>query len=125
MKFKPSLSIIQGILFTYCTENLHDPVKEALITSINVNNEQELKELFEKLTKPEFMRYKHEERHWHIETLEHFLATEENFESVFHLFDTHFNDEILEKRKFMKTLLESLLTYDKEATTIESIRKQT
>lgn len=70
------------------------------------------------------MRYKHDERHWHIETLEHFLATEENFESVFYLFDTHFNDEILEKRKFMKTLLESLLIYDKEATTIESKDKQ-
>lgn len=120
MKFKPCLSITQGLLFTYCTENSRDSAREAFISSKNVNNEQELRELFEKLTKPEFMRYKIDERSWHINTLLHFLATEENFESVFYLFDTYFTDEISDKRKFMKILLEALLGYDAEATSRES-----
>ena len=120
MRLEPRLSIIQGLLFTYCTENSQDLAREAFITSKNVNNEHELKELFEKLTKPEFLRYKNDERSWHIKTLQHFLATEESFESVFYLFDTHFADEISDKRKFMKVLLESLLSYEAEANSSDS-----
>jgi hypothetical protein len=120
MKYKPCLPIIQGLLFTYCIENSRDRDREEFISSKNVNNKEELTELFNKLTKPEFLNYKHEERRWHIDTLQHFLATEENFESVFYLFDTYFEDEILDKRDFMKTLLNCLLKYDAEATTHDS-----
>lgn len=120
MKFEPCLSITQGLLFNYCTESSQDLETQAYITSKNVNNEQELIELFEKLTRPGFIKYKSNERRWHINTLQHYLATEENFESVFYLFDTYFTDEISDKRKFMKVLLESLLSYDAEATISES-----
>ncbi|MEO8492221.1 hypothetical protein [Pseudomonas sp.] len=119
MKFKPCLSITQGLLFTYCIENSHNPEREELISSKNVNLEKDLKELFEKLTKPEFMKYKHDERQWHIDTLQHFLAVGDSFDSVFYLFDTYFEDEILDKRKFMNTLLSCLLSYDAEATANE------
>ncbi|NWA68166.1 hypothetical protein [Pseudomonas reactans] len=120
MKLKPCLSITQGLLFTYCIENSRSPEREKLISSINVNRESDLKKLFEKLTKPEFMKYKHDERQWHIDTLQHFLAAGDSFDSVFYLFDTYFKDEILDKREFMKVLLSCLLTYDTEATTNES-----
>ncbi|MGY2231420.1 hypothetical protein HX780_06880 [Pseudomonas tolaasii] len=120
MKLKPCLSITQGLLFTYCIENSHSPEREKLIASKNVNRESDLKELFEKLTKPEFMKYKHDERQWHIDTLQHFLAAGDSFDSVFHLFDTYFKDEILDQREFMKILLSCLLTYDAEATINES-----
>ncbi|AZF48268.1 hypothetical protein C4J84_2900 [Pseudomonas sp. R11-23-07] len=120
MKLKPSLSIIQGLLFTYCIENTTSADREELITSINVNNHEELTGLFNELTKPEFIRYKRDEREWHINTLQHFLSTDENFESVFYLFDTHFNDEITDKRQFMKILLDCLNRYNLEAGEHES-----
>ncbi len=116
MKFKPDLQIIKGLLFTYCIENSRDSKREELICSKNVNNEQELISLFETLTKPELMRYKPDERRWHIDTLQYFLEKGDGFESVFYLFDTYFEDEILNKRKFMLTLLNCLVTYDAEAT---------
>ncbi|QJI14007.1 MULTISPECIES: hypothetical protein [unclassified Pseudomonas] len=115
MKIKPSLSTIQGLLFTYCIENTRNPDREELIALTDVNNSKELKDLFDKLTRPEFIRYKHEERQRHIQTLEHFLNTEETFEAVFCLFDTYFNDEIIDKRQFMKVLLECLIRYNLEA----------
>jgi hypothetical protein len=120
MKLKPNLSIIQGLLFTYCIENTRDVDREELITSINVNHHEELTRLFNELTKPEFLKYKRDEREWHINTLQHFLSTEENFESVFYLFDTYFNDEIIDKRQFMKTLLDCLSTYNLEVIKSES-----
>lgn len=112
MKLKPKLSIIQGLLFTYCIENTRDVDREELITSINVNHHEELTWLFDKLTKPEFMKYRRDEREWYINTLQHFLSIGENFESVIYLFNTYFNDEIFEKRQFMKTLLDCLSRYN-------------
>ncbi|WP_242201386.1 MULTISPECIES: hypothetical protein [unclassified Pseudomonas] len=112
MKIKPSLSTIQGLLFTYCIENARNPDREELIAFTDVNNSKELKDLFDKLTRPEFIKYKHEERQRHIQTLEYFLNTEETFEAVFYLFDTYFNDEIIDKRQFMKVLLECLIRYN-------------
>lgn len=74
----------------------------------------------DKLTKPEFLNYKKEEREWYINTLEHFLKTDENFDSVFYLFDTYFDDEITDQRQFMKILLECLNRYHAEAMQNES-----
>ncbi len=116
MKIKPSLSTIQSLLFTYCVENIRNPDREELIALTNANNSKELKELFEKLTKPEFIGYKHEERLRHIHTIEYFLNTDESFDNVFYLFDTHFNEEIIDQRAFMKTLLECLTLYHSETT---------
>ncbi|MBV4455836.1 MULTISPECIES: hypothetical protein [Pseudomonas] len=120
MKIKPSTSTIQGLLFTYCVENAKNSDKEELIATTNINDDGELESLFNKLTKPEFIKYKSAERQRHIDTLEHFLETDENFESVFYLFDTHFDDEITDKRHFMKLLLECIRRYHLEATAAES-----
>ena len=115
MKLKPSTSTIQGLLFTYCVENAKNPDREELIATTNINDDGELENLFNKLTKPEFVRYKSDERQRHIETLKYFLETDENFESVFYLFDTFFDDEIINKRHFMKVLLECIQRYHLEA----------
>lgn len=115
MKYQPKLSILRSLLFTYSIENLDDPEREIFIASKNVNNDKELVELFNKLTKPEFISYGHDERQWHIDTIRHFLETDEDFESVFYLFDTYFDDEIIDKRRFMKVLLDCLKLYEIEA----------
>ncbi|MGY4640616.1 hypothetical protein [Pseudomonas sp. TE24901] len=111
MKFKPSLSIIQGLLFTYCTENFHDPVKEALITSINVNDEQELTELFDELTKPEFLLYTEPDQEWFISSIEHFLSADNTFDAVFKTMATYFSEPVIDQKKFMQTLLSRLRIY--------------
>ncbi|WP_315338651.1 hypothetical protein [Pseudomonas grimontii] len=114
MKYQPKLSILRSLLFTYNIENLDDSEREIFIASKNINDDKELIELLDKLTKPEFIKYERDEREWHINTLQHFLNTDENFESVFYLFDTYFNDEITDKRQFMKVLLDCLGKYNEE-----------
>lgn len=114
MKFTPNLSILRSLLFTYSIENFDDPEREIFIASKNINDDKELSELFEKITKPEFIGYRSEERQWYIDTLQHYLKTDETFDSVFYLFDTYFDDEILDNRNFMKVLLECLTEYNIE-----------
>jgi len=118
MKLTPKLSIVRSLLFTYCIENTYDLERETIIASKNVNHAEELAELFDELTKPEFVAYTYEERQWYIDTLNHFLSTDETFDSVFHLFDTSFEDEIHDYRHFMKVLLDCLTRYQTEATNI-------
>ena len=117
MKTKPHLSTIQGLLFTYCIENSRNPDREELIAFTDVNNPKELRVLFDKLTRPEFIKYKHGERQRHIHTIEYFLNTDEKFDAAFYLFDTYFTDEIINKRHFMKVLLVRLIDYNLEAST--------
>lgn len=116
MKKPPNLSIIRGLLFTYSTENIKDLEIEELIVSKNVNNTTELSELFDTLTKPEFISYTKDDQNWFISTLSHYLSTDDNFDSVFYLFDTYFDDEVSDHRQFMKVLLECLTRYQTEAT---------
>ncbi|QLG92426.1 hypothetical protein HZF02_10785 [Pseudomonas yamanorum] len=120
MKLLPKLSILRSLLFTYSIENFDDPERERLIASKNINNNKELAELFDSLTKPEFISYKKENREWYINTLEHFLKIDESFDSVFYLFDTYFDDEIIDQRQFMRTLLKCLTRYHTEAMQNES-----
>lgn len=115
MKHPPKLSILRSLLFTYNIENYDDPERESFIVSKNINNNRELSELFDELTKPEYLSYRPEERQWYIDTLQHFLETEESFESVFYLFDTYFDEEIIDNRQFMRILLECLIRYQAEA----------
>ncbi|MBL4981152.1 hypothetical protein [Pseudomonas fluorescens] len=115
MKLTPELSILRSLLFTYSIENYDDSERERFIASKNVNNETELAELFEKLTKPEFLSYKPEIQQWHIDTLHYYLNTDENFDSVFYLFDTYFDDKIIDHRQFMTVLLRCLLHYKIES----------
>lgn len=111
MKRKPDLAILQGLLFTYSTENTKSLEREEVITSKNINSTTELSQLFDILTKPEFLSYKEDEQVWLIETIEHYLSKGEDFESVFYLFDTYFEDDITNKRAFMTVLLERLKSY--------------
>lgn len=116
MKRQPQLSILQGLLFTYCIENTRNIEREEIIASKNVNNPEELAELFDALTKPEFYIYTLEEQDWYIETIRHYLLTDETFDSVFYLFDTYFEDDINDNRAFMRVLLDCLIRYRAEAT---------
>ncbi|MEB2649516.1 hypothetical protein SOP86_28145 [Pseudomonas canadensis] len=119
MKKKPTLTILQGFLFTYSTENTRNLEREEIIVSKNVNDETELSELFDILTKPEFLSYTEDEQLWFIETIEHYLSKDEDFESVFYLFDTYFEDDITNKRAFMAVLLERLKSYRNETESYE------
>lgn len=116
MKRQPKLSILRSLLFTYDIENTKDVEREEIIVSKNVNNRQELCELFDNLTKPEFFTYTKEEQQWFIDTISHYLSINDTFDSVFYLFDTYFEDKIIDQRHFMKVLLECLVRYQVEAT---------
>ncbi len=122
MKRQPKLTILRGLLFTYCIENTTNVEREGIIVSKDVNNPKELAELFDALTKSEYFSYREDEQQWYIDTLGHFLSTDEDFESVFYLFDTYFEDEILDKRAFMAVLLERLKSYQSEATSAKPIQ---
>ncbi len=112
MKKKPNLAILQGLLFTYSIENTKNLEREETIVSKDINNETELSELFDSLTKPEFLSYRECEQIWFIETIEYYLSIDEDFESVFYLFDTYFEDDITNKRDFMRVLLKCLKNYN-------------
>lgn len=120
MNKKPDLEILQGLLFTYSIENTKNLEREEIIASKNINNETELSELFDELTKPDFLSYREDEQEWFIETIQHFLSANNDFESVFYLFDTYFEDNITDKRGFMKTLLNCLKKYQEDANTIKT-----
>ncbi|MCJ7960331.1 MAG: hypothetical protein MUW57_28260 [Pseudomonas sp.] len=120
MNKKPDLEILQGLLFTYSIENTKDLEREEIIASKNINNETELSELFDELTKPNFLSYREDEQEWFIETIQHFLSANNDFESVFYLFDTYFEDDITDKRGFMKTLLNCLKKYQEDANAIKT-----
>ncbi|MBC3238447.1 hypothetical protein HU723_04505 [Pseudomonas lurida] len=120
MNKKPDLEILQGLLFTYSIENTKDLKREEIIASKDINNETELSELFDELTKPDFLSYREDEQEWFIETIQHFLSANNDFESVFYLFDTYFEDNIIDKRGFMKTLLNCLKKYQEDANTIKT-----
>ena len=119
MNKRPDIQILRGLLFTYCIENTEDLDREEIIASKNINNSEELSELFDALTQSEFFSYREDEQQWFIDTLEHFLSTDENFESVFYLFDTYFVDELIDKRAFMAVLLERLRSYKSTAVTVK------
>lgn len=120
MNKKPDLEILQGLLFTYSIENTKNLEREEIIASKNINNKTELSELFDELTKPDFLSYREDEQEWFIETIQHFLSANNDFESVFYLFDTYFEDNIIDKRGFMKTLLNCLKKYQEDANTIKT-----
>ena len=120
MNKKPDLEILQGLLFTYSIENTKSLEREEIIVSKDINNETELSELFDELTKPDFLSYREDEQEWFIETIQHFLSANNDFESVFYLFDTYFEDNIIDKRGFMKTLLNCLKKYQEDTNTIKT-----
>ncbi len=111
MNKKPSISIIRGLLFTYDIENTDDLEREEFISSKDINNEQELIELFEKLTKPEFLDYTKPEQEWFISSIEHYLSINDNFDAVFKKMATYFSEPVADQRKFMQILVNCLKQY--------------
>ncbi|WP_421556861.1 hypothetical protein [Pseudomonas kitaguniensis] len=111
MKRKPSLSIIQGLLFTYNIENTDDLERETFIASKDVNDDKELAELFDELTKPEFLSYTKPEQDWFIESIEHYLFTKDSFDSVFTSMATYFDDPVADQINFMRVLVNRLKHY--------------
>lgn len=112
MKRKPETSIIRGLLFTYDIENTDDLAREELISSKNINIEKELLELFDALTKPDFLERTKSEREWLIESIEHFLSIDDNFDAVFKTMVTYFCEPVADQRAFMNTLLTRLKQYN-------------
>lgn len=111
MKNKPSMSIIRGLLFTYDIENTDDLQREKLIASKDINNKRELIELFDELTKPEFLAYTKTEQEWFIDSITHFLATNDSFDAVFKNMATYFSAPLIDQKKFMHVLLSCLKSY--------------
>ncbi|WDU65737.1 hypothetical protein LRS56_12640 [Pseudomonas poae] len=102
---------MQRLLFTYSIENTRNLEREEIIASKNINNETELSELFDTLTKSEFLSYGEDEQIWLIETIEYYLSIDDDFKSVFNLFNTYFEADIIDKKIFMKVLLRRLKNY--------------
>lgn len=107
MKYQSKISSPHSLLFTYSIESSDNPEKEILIASKNVTNDKELAESFIKFTKPEFTLYGHEERQSYIDTSRHFLKTNEDFEAALLLFDTYFDDEVIDKNTLHESALRS------------------
>nr|WP_124400989.1 hypothetical protein [Pseudomonas synxantha] len=116
MKTKlPSMSIIRGLLFTYDIENTDDLEREKIISSRNINNDEELVKLFDELTKPEFLFYTRTEQEWFIDSISHFLAINDNFDAVFKTMSTYFSAPVTDQKKFMQILLSCLKNYHNES----------
>lgn len=111
MKTAPSMSIIRGLLFTYDIENTDDLERERLISSKNVNDEKELTELFDELTRPEFLLYTEQDQEWFIGSIEHFLSADNTFDAVFKTMTTYFSEPVIDQKKFIQTLLSRLKIY--------------
>lgn len=105
---------IRSLLFVFDIENTRDLKREEIIVSKDVNDEQELTELFDVLMRPEFFIYSKKERQLLIDTLVHFLDCGDSFDGVFSKIDTYFDDDVKDQRKFMMVLLNCLQCYQSE-----------
>lgn len=107
---------IRSLLFVFDIENTRDVAREEIIVSKDVNDEQELAELFDILMRPEFLIYSENERQLLIDTLVYFLGINDDFDAVFSKIDTYFDEDVKDQRQFMRVLLECLMRYQSEAT---------
>jgi len=105
---------IRSLLFVFDIENTRDLKREEIIVSKDVNDENELAELFDLLLRPEFLIYSKKERQLLIDTLVHFLDCGDSFDGVFSKIDTYFDDGVKDQRKFMEVLLSCLHRYQSE-----------
>ncbi|MFJ4250281.1 hypothetical protein [Pseudomonas sp. NPDC089741] len=102
---------IKNLLFVFDIENAPDVERERLIVEKNVNDSRQLIELFDTLLKPEFYEYTDAEQESLINTLDHFLKVDDNFDRVFNRMTTYFDDDVTDRPGFMKVLLECLTKY--------------
>ena len=115
MKNTYDLHDIWGLLFVFSIENTHDVTREEIITSKNVNDDEELAQLFDLLIRPEFLFHSSEEKIMLINTLSYFLDSGDSFDRVFLNLDTYFDDVVNDQRQFMRVLLASLMRYQAES----------
>ncbi|KTC18455.1 hypothetical protein AO391_13385 [Pseudomonas marginalis ICMP 9505] len=108
MKKSPEISITRGLLFTYDIENTDDLERERLIASKNINNKDELIELFDELKKPKFLSFTKLDQDWLILSIEYYLSSNDGFDDAFKRMATYFSELIIDQRRFMETLLENL-----------------
>lgn len=111
MKSKPSMVVLRSLLFVFDIENTKNAAREEIITSKDVNNDQELAELFDLLLESAFLKYRPDERRWFIGAIMYLLDAGDNFDEVFSKMDTYFDSEVEDQRRFMKVLLDRLKYY--------------
>ncbi|WP_223505401.1 hypothetical protein [Pseudomonas sp. GL-RE-29] len=114
MKRKPEYFVLRGLLFLFDIENTHNDAREKIIVSKNVNDKEELAELFDILMRPEFLYYSFQGREWCIDTLKYYLEIGDTFDAVFTKITTYFDDDVEDQRQFMQVLLSCLLKYHTE-----------
>ncbi|WP_223488152.1 hypothetical protein [Pseudomonas sp. A-RE-19] len=112
MKPTPELSSLHNLLFIFDIDYTDNDEREEIIASKNVNDRDELSELFDQVLQPEFIAYPKSARDRFIKTLEFYLDKDENFDSVFDKLSTYFDDDIENHRHFMTVLLECLKKYE-------------
>ncbi|MBC3366535.1 hypothetical protein HU806_25980 [Pseudomonas sp. SWRI154] len=115
LKSVHDLHDIWGLLFVFSIENTNDLTREEIITSKNVNDEQELSQLFDLLIRPDFLCHSSKEQILLIDTLAYFLGCDDSFDRVFLNLDTYFDQKVEDQRRFMRVLLASLMKYRAEA----------
>ena len=114
MKASYSIDDIRGLLFVFDIENTDDEEREEVIASKNVNDDGELSALFDILIKPEFFVYREKEQKFLINTIEHFIDLDDDFDRVFKKMTTYFDDEVIDQRRFMVILLRCLQRYQRD-----------
>ncbi|QGA51508.1 hypothetical protein [Pseudomonas brassicacearum] len=114
MKNTYDMHDVWGLLFVFSIENTHDVAREEVITSKNVNDDEELGQLFDLLIRPEFLFHSQKEQVLLINTLSYFLENGDSFDRVFLNLDTYFDDVVNDQRQFMRVLLASLMRYQAE-----------
>ncbi|MFL6534848.1 MAG: hypothetical protein ACJ8G8_16135 [Pseudomonas sp.] len=115
MKKPYDLHYIWGLLFVFSIENTNDLAREEIITSKNVNDDEELSQLFDLLIRPDFLYHTSKEQGLLIDTLAYFLGCDDSFDGVFLNLDTYFDQKVEDQRRFMRVLLASLMKYRAES----------
>lgn len=115
MKNSYDLHDIWGLLFVFSIENTHDVAREEIIASKNVNDDEELSQLFDLLIRPDFLYHNSKEQGLLVDTLAYFLECGDSFDRVFLNLDTYFDQDIYDQRHFMEVLLNCLRGYQSES----------
>ena len=100
--------VLRNLLFVFDIENTKDEAREEYIGSKGINSDSELQELFDRLLESDFLAFQVHEREWFIEKISFYLEAGSDFDEVFSKITTYFNDEVKDKRQFMRALLSCL-----------------
>lgn len=114
MTLASDMVVLRSLLFVFDIENTVSDAREAFIASKNVNCEVELVQLFDVLLKSDFLTFKFCEREWFIDKLSFYLAENNGFDEIFSKITTYFDDDVKDRRLFMRVLLKCLMKYQAE-----------